>query len=181
MADRSLPPKRTNATPCGVTGPKVRSSCSRKAQHDATDPQSYVFPVGTCVSHSPSRPRDPARTYRSTLLCDATSTAGKSRLPWTIALDAELLDLSAGKRATSQAKTRTCAAFIPVSECRQCHESSHGGGFGLTAAASKSLPHAIAATWTLPPKTVSRSAPHWPLTTAALATSSITACIVTIH
>jgi hypothetical protein len=145
---------------------------------DATDPQSYVFPLGTLIFKTfsfmtPSHPDEtvPVETRLLRLNADGWELAAYA---WDeAATDAELLDLKRGQtREVLDENGDVVRHAIPSRlECRQCHESSTSLVLGineLQLASSGSLGE-VSTSLQPPPREPYQSLPaHGPLTAAVL-------------
>jgi hypothetical protein len=145
---------------------------------DATDPQSYVFPLGTLIWKTfsfmtPSHPDEtlPVETRLLRLNADGWELAA---YVWDdAAIDADLLDLTRGQtRDVLSADGDVVPHAIPSRlECRQCHESSPSQVLGineLQLAASGSLRELSASLVPQPREPLKALPAHGPLTTAVL-------------
>ena len=160
-------------------GEKFRSIVLPEGTHiDATDPQNYVFPLGTLIVKTfsfmtPSRPDEtvPVETRLLRLNADGWELAAYA---WDdAATDAELLDLKRGQtRDVLDENGDVVRHAIPSRlECRQCHESSTSQVLGineLQLAQSGSLDE-VSTSLQPPPHEPYQSLPaHGPLTASVL-------------
>jgi hypothetical protein len=148
------------------------------ARIDATDPQNYVFPLGTLIWKTfsfttPTHPDEtvPVETRLLRLSADGWELAAYA---WNdAATDADLLDLKRGQtRDVLSESGEVIAHAIPSRlECRQCHESSTSQVLGineLQLAKSGSLSAVSASIVPAPHEPLHALPAHGPLTTAVL-------------
>jgi hypothetical protein len=160
-------------------GQKFRSLVLPEGTHiDATDPQNYVFPLGTLIWKTfsfmtPSHPDEtvPVETRLLRLSADGWELAAYA---WDdAATDADLLDLGRGQTrdVLSDDGDVVLHAIPSRLECRQCHESSTSQVLGineLQLAQSGSLSE-VSVSLAPPPQEPWQALPaHGPLTTAVL-------------
>ena len=145
---------------------------------DATDPQNYVFPLGTLIWKTfafmtPASPDEtvPVETRLLRLKADGWELAAYA---WDdAATDAELLDLKRGQTREVLAENGDVVPHVIPSrlECRQCHESSTSQVLGineLQLAKSGSLSE-VSASLEPPPHEPFQALPaHGPLTASVL-------------